>query len=282
MGQYYSFANIDKKQRCDRNISMLKLMEHSYVNNKWCDDILSLLSNEWKGDRILHVGDYAEGNDKSTTSDLIGEIEKENKLETTVYQFIDTFEDIKPKKFNEKIRYVYNLDKKEYIDLYTQPIQWCYLDKNQSILFTKINLFALLVACGNEQGGGDYYGVNKDMVGYWAGDKLISSPTLLKEYKDYNKLDYIFNEFLKLDSDIEELNTNTEKKILKQESKMLKQFLDNCLSYQKIDLSKVKISNRNLTDNEYQYLDNYLNKYMKRKEKETNNNKEGEIQNEIM
>ena len=282
MGQYYSFANIDKKQRCDRNISMLKLMEHSYVNNKWCDDILFLLSNEWKGDCILHVGDYAEGNDESTTSDLIEEIEKENKLETTVYQFIDTFEDIKPKKFNEKIRYVYNLDKKEYIDLYTQPIQWCYLDKNQSILFTKINSFALLVACGNEQGGGDYYGVNKDMVGYWAGDKLISSSTLLKEYKDYNKLDYIFNEFLKLDSDIEELNTNTEKKILKQESKMLKQFLDNCLSYQKIDLSKVKISNRNLTDNEYQYLDNYLNKYMKMKEKETNNNKEGEIQNEIM
>ena len=42
-------------------------MEHSYLGNDYCDDILKLLSNEWKGDRVLHVGDYAQPDDETTT-----------------------------------------------------------------------------------------------------------------------------------------------------------------------------------------------------------------------
>ena len=59
MGQYYRFVNVDKKEISDRNRHGYKLMEHSYVANNYCNDTLRLLSNEWKGDRVIHVGDYA-------------------------------------------------------------------------------------------------------------------------------------------------------------------------------------------------------------------------------
>ena len=56
MGQYYRFYNLDKKQNC-KYTGLLKLTEHSYLGNDYCTDVLSLLCNEWKGDRIIHVGD---------------------------------------------------------------------------------------------------------------------------------------------------------------------------------------------------------------------------------
>ena len=77
MGQYYKFVNIDKKEICDRNRQGYKLMEHSYVNNDYCNDILRLLSNEWKGDRVIHVGDYAESTDSSNTANIIEKLSKE-------------------------------------------------------------------------------------------------------------------------------------------------------------------------------------------------------------
>lgn len=168
MGQYYKFINLDKKQRCERRKYMLKLTEHSYLGNKYCSDILSLLANEWKGDRIIHVGDYAEGNDVTTTERLIEQIEQRNKLpdkKLTVYHWGDTFKDVKPKEDLTNIRYVYNLDKKEFVDLLKQPVQWFYYENNK-IYATKFNSFALLIGCGNEQGGGDYYTKNKNKIGF--------------------------------------------------------------------------------------------------------------------
>ena len=88
IGQYYRFANIDKKEKCDRNIGLLKLTEHSYLDNDYCTDILSLLSKEWAGDEIIHVGDYASGNDGTTTNDIINKIEKDNKLNESVYEWV--------------------------------------------------------------------------------------------------------------------------------------------------------------------------------------------------
>ena len=84
MGQYYKFVNIDKKQVCQRNWHNIKLTEHSYVGNNYCTDILSLLSKEWKGDRIIHVGDYAEPNDGTTTQKVIEKLYRENNVKTSI------------------------------------------------------------------------------------------------------------------------------------------------------------------------------------------------------
>ena len=270
MGQYYKFINLDKKQKCEKNTYFLKLTEHSFLGNQYCNDILSLLFDEWKGDRVIHVGDYAEGNDGTTTENLISQIETDNNLlnkNITVYTWGNTFEDVKPKKSKINIRYVYNIDKKEFIDLYKQPIQWFYFNNNM-LYATKFNSFALLTGCGNEQGGGDYYKENKDIVGYWAGDRFESSTNELKKYKSFKELKVVFNEMLPLKNGIKNYNENTEKLIFISEGIELEKYLkDN----NKIDFSKITLNKRNLLNDEYDYLNSILNKY---KNKTLNDNKE--------
>lgn len=270
MGQYYNFINLDKKQKCEKHIELLKLTEHSYLKNPYCMDILSLLNNEWKGDRVIHVGDYAEGNDGTTTSNFISEIEQENDLkDITVYHWGNSFKDVEPSKLNENIRYVYNLDKKEFIDLKKQPIQWFCYEKNK-IYYAKFNTFAFLTGCGNEQGGGDYRYNNKKRVGMWAGDRFVSSLTLLKEYENYNEVKYIFNECLPIKNKIKNINENTEKSIYFYEAVDLKHFLDRYKDYFKIDFSKVELDKEGLTESEFNYLNTILKKY---KTKELNKEK---------
>ena len=271
MGQYYKFLNLDKKQKCERAKPMLKLTEHSYLGNEYCEDILSLLSKEWKGDRVIHVGDYAEGDDGTTTGNLIDKIEKENNLPNknlTVYDWGDSFKDVEPKENLTNIRYVYNLDKREFVNLVKQPVQWFYYYKNQ-IYAVKFNSFALLIGCGNGQGGGDYSHKNKNKIGYWAGDRFVSSSSKLKEYEKFNEITPVFNELLPLKNRIENYNDNTQKTIILDEGVELKHYLDNIKDYAKIDFSKIKLSKKDLTDNEYQYLNTVLEKY---KNKELNKN----------
>jgi len=263
MGQYYRFINIDKKERCDRRQGLLKITEHSYLANEHCTDILTLMSDEWKGDRIIHVGDYASGNDNTTTSKLISQIEKENNLNRSVYDWGNTFKDVKPKRVNNKIRYVYNLDKKEYIDLIKQSIQWCCYDDNK-IYFAKFNAFALLTGCGNEQGGGDYYSINKKRIGFWAGDRLVSSATLLKEYSNFNEQKYLFDEWLDLSRRIKNINEKSEREILNGEGIILKRYLKRIKEYHNIDVSKLEIANEHLTEKEFKHFNTILKKYKKR------------------
>lgn len=262
MGQYYRFMNIDKKEICDRNKGLLKLTEHSYLNNEYCDDILTLLSNDWKGDTIIHVGDYAQGNDGTITCDLIDKLEKENDIRT-VYDWANSFKEVKPKRVNSNIRYVYNLDKRQYIDLNEQPIQWCYCEDNK-LTFAKFNSFALLIGCGNEQGGGDYYRINKNKIGYWAGDHLISSKEPIKEFSKFNKLSCIFNEWLNLNNRIKNRNKNNERTILNEEGILLKQFLKDDRDYYKMEIPKLKIVKDRLTDEEFKYLNSILSKYKRK------------------
>lgn len=260
MGQYYKFMNIDKKQRCDRNRGMLKLLEHSYIDTEYCVDILSLLSNEWKGDRILHIGDYAQGGDGTTTSELINKIENDYHLDKCVYDWQNDFYDVEPENVDNSIRFVYNLDKKEYIDLLKQPIQWCWLDKNE-IRFSKINSFALLIGCGNEQGGGDYYLANHLQVGSWAGDHFVSSSSLLKEYEDFKENNYIFNEELGFSKNRKKYNEKNEKVILKYEEEYFIKFLDMVRNHNECDVNKLKINSNRLTSNEKKSLTNYFELY---------------------
>ena len=117
MGQYYKFINLDKKEKSDRNMYPLKLTEHSYVGNDYCNDTLTLLSDKWEGDRVIHVGDYATNTDNSTTSHLISKLDREFKPNTTFFNYGEYFKDVEPDKINKKIRYVYNLDNPNHGDI---------------------------------------------------------------------------------------------------------------------------------------------------------------------
>ena len=196
MGQYYRFINLDKKEKCDRNMYPLKLTEHSYVGNDNCNDILTLLNSKWEGDRVIHVGDYATGTDDTTTSHLISKLNREFNLKDSFFNYAEGFNDIEPDKVNKKIRYVYNLDKKEFVDLYHQPIINIWYGDGEAA-FAKFNSFALLTACGNGQGGGDYCGVNEEEIGSWAGDHFVSSERKLEQYKDFKENNLVFYEVSK-------------------------------------------------------------------------------------
>lgn len=253
MGQYYKFMNVDKKQVCQKNWHNIKLMEHSYLGNNYCDDILRLLSNEWRGDRVIHVGDYAEPNDETTTQNLVASIMKElNVGDNTLYHYADSFEEVKCKS-KKDIRYVYNLDKKEYIDLFRQPIQWCYHD-DKYLGCVKINSFALLIGCGNGLGGGDYHGLNEHLVGFWAGDKFISSPEPLKEYKDFKIRDEIYTE----EKEYGEIATYNEEYILEHEKKVFNKELEEYRKYGH-DINNLEFDSYGLLDSEQKVLESIFN-----------------------
>lgn len=263
MGQYYKFMNVDKKQICEKNRHGWKLMEHSYLGNDYCDDILRLLSNEWKGDRVIQVGDYAEPNDETTTQNTIEKILKELEVPegVSLYDYGDSFENINSKA-RKDIRYVYNLDKKEYVDLFKQPIQWCYHD-DKSLGAVKINSFALLIGCGNGLGGGDYHGVNEELVGYWAGDKFVSSSEPIKEYDNFTLRDDIYTEM-----DYGDLESYYEEEILETEKDIFKSELEKYKKYDH-DISKLSFDSYGLLEEEQKVLESiFTNNKDKKKEKE--------------
>lgn len=260
MGQYYKFVNLDKKQVCQRNWHNIKLTEHSYLGNDYCTDILSLLSNEWKGDKVIHVGDYAEPNDETNTQRLINNICKDNNIKTSVYDWANSFEEVIPKDFNYNIRYVYNHDKKEYVDLFHQPIQWLNID-DKVASFTKFNSFALLTACGNGLGGGDYRSINENVIGSWAGDRLESSVEFLNEYKKYRENNYVFDEWCKLNG--KENKFNKEDRINKKECEFLKTELDSFKKYRELKEFDLNIDSYGLTEKESKLFNETINNYSK-------------------
>lgn len=59
MGQYYKYFNLDKKV-CLSPSAGLKLTEHSWMGNNDVLALLQLVKTEWKNDRIIQLGDYAD------------------------------------------------------------------------------------------------------------------------------------------------------------------------------------------------------------------------------
>jgi len=251
MGQYYKFINLDKKEVCQRNWYCIKLTEHSYLRNKYCNDTLNLLSDRWKGDRILHIGDYACGSDETTTEKLIFSIEKDYNLKISIFDWSETFQEVKPKEYNHnrRIKYVYNHDKKEFIDLTKQPIQWFDITGDE-IHGVKMNSFALLTGCGNGLGGGDYYGVNHDKIGCWAGDHFESSCIPLERFKHYKENTIIFNECLEMNNNIKNWSSKAEDVISAIETKMLNDYISGLKKEKDININNLYLDNADLTSSE--------------------------------
>lgn len=202
MGQYYKVVNIDKKEYMYAE-GGIKLMEWSYNRNPLVLNMIKKLANEWKGDRVFVVGDYALSEDRIDSASkekeydykLLVQIEKElniyqkteGKYPITIYHYADEkFKEIKLEKLEEEqYKYIYNHKRKEYIDLEHCPLAWLYKDKNKYIQ-VKIAPISLLLALGNGMGGGDYWGNNGKLVG-----KYINDIKDLEFTKEPLNLDYI-------------------------------------------------------------------------------------------
>lgn len=198
MGQYYKIINIDKKQYMRPEMG-LKLMEWSYNKNLLVLNLMKKLANEWKGDRVFVVGDYAISQDRQRNSydySVLEEIERElgiyKKKERgyfiSLYHYVeDKFEEIPLEKIKkEEYKYIYNHNKKEYIDLEHCPLAWLYKEKDKYNT-VKIAPISLTLALGNGMGGGDYWGNSEELVGMYINDvqKLeITKEPLNVEYEE--------------------------------------------------------------------------------------------------
>ena len=197
MGQYYKVVNIDKKEYME-SVGGLKLMEWSYNRNPLVLNLMRKLANEWKGDRVFVVGDYAVSVDDKESYDYkkLVEIEKdldiydkeEDGYNVSLYSLAyDNFKEIPLEKLEkEEYKYIYNHNKKQYIDLSHCPLAWLYKDKKQYFQ-VKVAPISLLLALGNGRGGGDYAGNNESFIGAYLDDIQNLEITKEKLNNDYTE-----------------------------------------------------------------------------------------------
>lgn len=182
MGQYYIAVNVDKKEfiHPHQYDNGLKLMEWSYIGNKFSTALLNLIAHRWKGDRVYVVGDYADLSDehevwyeelKKLTEELdLHDGDYKNYPDSySLYKYALHFKHLPASKVGHKKlpgRYIYNTADKVYIDLqhvpvfHTEPDGWKW----------QVCPWSLLLAMGNGRGSGDYRGVRESAVGLWVGD----------------------------------------------------------------------------------------------------------------
>lgn len=255
MGQYHKFMNFDKKQVIEPT-SFRKLMEWNYQTNEYLLSVERLLKTSWKGDNVLVVGDYVDDfyNDEQS-KELFQKIIKENK-EYNSYNIYDyPYKEINVSEINNlPTRYIYNHNKKQYVDLKKQPIQWIYYNEETNCIFgTKIHPLGLLLSCSNGAGGGDYFALNYEYVGNWINDSkcLELSDTLLnKNYKEF-KIKFDENKSKKSNNAklIEYLSKNIDEENLKNITFSSSLFLTDSEKKYIIDKSIIKKNKQKIKEN---------------------------------
>lgn len=208
MGQYYIPTLINANSvintlNSHRYNNGLKLMEHSYIGNKFVNAVCTLL---WKNPtRLAWIGDYSD--------DEYGD-PYEKKLPRE--EFMDYYKaawseessaaEVHPRPRNvvtmKSRRYIVNHTRRCYINLreYIARGKWtergCYVNGQYNPDETWdmcVHPLPLLTACGNDRGGGDYHEghPNYNRVGEWAFDLIECTD---RKPEGYDKLDIIFTE----------------------------------------------------------------------------------------
>lgn len=170
MGQYYKFVSLDKQ----KSISPLKfdngskLMEHSWLNNDYVGAAMQLISKgqPFYGDKIVWAGDYADN-----------EIKNGKEISSNLYSLCSNYkiEKIDKNKI-KKLRYLVNLDTKEYVSICKSPISSIWIDpitkKKHSYC---IHPLPLLTCEGNGRGCGDFCGEDPNkLVGKWHRSRVVA------------------------------------------------------------------------------------------------------------
>lgn len=206
MGQYYKIVNVDRKVYLSPHQlgCGAKLMEWSYWKCDMVLALMNLLANEWKGDRVFVIGDYAEDDDQTepcymVIKNLIDELgfrgQKIDGYDVTLYGYADEkFKDVSVLADTEDhgLRYIYNHDLELVIDIEKCPVEWAWYDKEESKgHITKVAPLPLLLAMGNDRGGGDYHSGHRgfEHVGTWCNTvksiEVTAEPIDGLDYKEF-------------------------------------------------------------------------------------------------
>ncbi len=144
----------------------VKLMEHSWIGNKFMSAVEHALSPEggFYKSRVVWAGDYAD---------------HEADCEKNLYKMADA-QDHKnvspPDRIMHEYRYIVNHTKKQYVDKESV--------KAEPTHGLRIHPLSLLTAEGNGQGGGDYRGHEEHMVGIWARDVISVEKTVPEGFEE--------------------------------------------------------------------------------------------------
>ena len=205
MGQYYKTLTIDRFNVSHVNSPWkydngAKLMEHSYIGNKYVNDVLDRIY--LNPCQVAWVGDYSDNgscvyNDKAYGFNKYYEMcwgenattEEEVQAETIKFDM----ENCNYFLINHT-KHIY-LDIEQYVSEGKWHEEYDYGEKHYSYDMC-INPLPILTACGNGQGGGDYRGsdwspTDESAVGSWALDLIELNDN--KPY-GYTKVDYFFKE----------------------------------------------------------------------------------------
>ena len=198
MGQYYRGVVLGKttKRRkkiiikqaycCYAHNNGAKLMEHSYVGNWYVKAYEQALGGKFYGYPFVWVGDYADemyNTDVYTKADeFIDDETKRNAKKEGYYLNGFVFEklykdgDIDTAHEDDFVEKVITKDNADKVDTYKYIINF---DKKVAVEIPEYNEdtwdihpLPLLCASGNGRGGGDYSGINEEMVGAWAYDRI--------------------------------------------------------------------------------------------------------------
>ena len=204
MGQYYHAIILEEDKKTIKAFGAphscnngAKLMEHSYLNNNLCQSIMQYIYENGPC-RVVWAGDYADPEKETITDEEIrkiwmldvangltdsglaeyaahqsGEIARRNATSEgrTLYDLCNDVPDREIEYFafdgeQDNIRFLINEDKKEFVDLW-------YLPRISPI----VHPLPLLTCEGNGRGGGDYDGLDMELVGTWARDSIRVSNT---------------------------------------------------------------------------------------------------------
>lgn len=165
MGQYYAPVNLDVKEYLIAHDygNGLKLMEHSWLGNKFVNTVISLLSpgGTWYRTRLVWAGDYMDN------EDFLSEF-PEAKPNENLHTFATDnpgsgFTQIRPNVADgPELTVIVNHTLGEYVwlkKLAKDSDGWC------------VHPLPLLTSKGNGRGGGDYRGRSK-FLERWAGHQL--------------------------------------------------------------------------------------------------------------
>ncbi len=190
MGQYYNILIKDKDEnyfKYDRSVDnkymFAKLTEHSWIRNSFMDSFCNTLINN--PINIAWVGDYANELEEN-------EIPNNISFETLNMIFNKTYKELKSKtvsfsKFDYNKYLLVNHTKKIYIDLKQ------YISNNDEDGWC-LHPLSLLTAIGNGLGGGDYHGINENLIGSWAWNTISLEKKKDFNLQEYEQVDYYFQE----------------------------------------------------------------------------------------
>ena len=199
MGQYYNILTKknDKYTLYSRSYKLTngkteyvpaKLTEHSWINNTCMSCFSNIILR--KPTQVAWVGDYTNQYEKDETINGL-DYEQMDKLYHLAWD-----DNVKAKIMEFRpllVKYLtlVNWDKKQYVDMYD------YIEKSTTEDGWCLHPLSLLTALGNGFGGGDYHGINEDLIGSWCFDTISFESCDIEEQlqnEGFEKLDIEFKE----------------------------------------------------------------------------------------